>query len=354
MNFLTSIHSETLRIIIAITLFVILLIFLSIINKAIFKVLKKRALKTKGALDDIIVDLFKIPSLIFVYWIASKIFTHFFFNDLAITNFLNHLNTLIIVFIIAWLAIQFLKALTYYLKSKLHIENANNLESRKNLTQLNVFNSIANTVIIIIAISVALMTFEQVRSVGLSLLTSAGIAGIIVGLAAQKSIGMILAGIQLAVTQPIRLDDVVIVEGEWGRVEEIMLTYVVVKIWDERRLVLPVNYFLENPFQNWTRTSADILGTIFIRVDFSFPVDKLRKKLSELVENNPNWDNRVANIQVTDQSDRYKELRVLVSSADSSKNWNLRVELREKLLDYIQENYPDTFVKIRVLEIGNK
>jgi small-conductance mechanosensitive channel len=211
-----------------------------------------------------------------------------------------------------------------------------------------VFKNIANSIIVIIAIAVSLLTFEQARTIGLSLLTSAGIVGIIIGFAAQKSIGMILAGIQIAITQPIRLDDVVIVEEEWGRIEEITLTYVVVKIWDERRLVLPVSYFLEKPFQNWTRNSADILGTIFLYVDYSFPVESIRAALPDMLKENPDWDRRVMNVQVTNTTEQHKEIRVLLSSSDASKNWDLRTAIREKLIDFINVNYPDTFVKIRI------
>ncbi|NJO89490.1 MAG: mechanosensitive ion channel [Chloroflexia bacterium] len=198
------------------------------------------------------------------------------------------------------------------------------------------------------AISVSLLTFSQARTIGLSLLTSAGIFGIIVGFAAQKSLGMILAGIQIAITQPIRLDDVVIVEGEWGRIEEITLTYVVVKIWDERRLVLPVNYFLEKPFQNWTRSNADIIGSIFLYVDYSFPVDSLREILPAMLEGNTDWDKRVLNVQVTNTTEFHKEVRVLLSSPDASKNWDLRTFVREKIIDFVCSSYPESFAKIRV------
>lgn len=349
-TFQNMISSELFKIVITIVSFIALLAFLYFIDHLIFKRLGKKALKTPGVVDDYIVRLFKIPALILGYWIVFKIYTHFFFKDNTIVGYLNHFNALILVFVVAWLIIQLVNAVTYYLQSKLDISVADNLRARKSLTQINVFKAIANTIIIIFAIAAALMTFKQARSIGVSLLTSAGIAGIIVGLAAQKSIGMILAGIQLAITQPIRLDDVVIVEGEWGHIEEITLTYVVVKIWDERRLVLPVTYFLEKPFQNWTRTNADILGTIFLYVDYDFPVDALRDELNHLVKSNFNWDKRVANIQVTDQNERDKELRVLVSSSDSSKNWDLRVALREQLIDFINTHYPDSFVKIRLSE----
>jgi len=141
---------------------------------------------------------------------------------------------------------------------------------------------------------------------------------------------------------------VVIVEGEWGRIEEITLTYVVVKIWDERRLVLPVTQFLEKPFQNWTRASADIIGTVFIYVDYSFHVESIRQALPEMLKGNANWDGRVANVQVTDVTDHSKEVRLLLSSSDSSKNWDLRTSMREKLIDFINDNFPDTFAKIRI------
>jgi small-conductance mechanosensitive channel len=159
--------------------------------------------------------------------------------------------------------------------------------------------------------------------------------------------------VQIAITQPIRLDDVVIVEGEWGRIEEITLTYVVVRIWDERRLVLPVSYFIEKPFQNWTRTSSNILGTVFLYTDYSVPVDALRKQLDVFLKNHPKWDGRVANIQVTDTKERYMELRILLSSVDSSRNWDLRVDIREKMIDFLNKEYPDCFAKTRILTPGS-
>lgn len=243
--------------------------------------------------------------------------------------------------------------LFYRLQSKQDISKEDNLNARSNLTKMKIFEKIIVSIISLISVGVCLMTIDSVKSIGVSLLTSAGIAGIIVGFAAQKSIATVLAGIQIAITQPIRLDDVVIVEGEWGRIEEITLTYVVVKIWDERRLVLPIIYFLEKPFQNWTRNTSQILGTIFLYVDYSLPVDDLRKQLQLYVKDNPRWDGRVANIQVTDAKQNYKELRVLLSGRDSSLNWDLRVEIREKLLDYINANYPDSFVKIRLESVGH-
>jgi small-conductance mechanosensitive channel len=179
------------------------------------------------------------------------------------------------------------------------------------------------------------------------MIASAGVAGIVIGFAAQKSLSALLAGFQIAITQPIRIDDVVIVEGEWGRIEEITLTYVIVCIWDLRRLVVPITYFIEKPFQNWTRTSADILGTVFLRVDYVVPVDSVRQELTRILEASPNWDRKVNVLQVTDAKEQTLELRALASSSDASKSWDLRCEMREKLVAFIQKNYPGSLPRLR-------
>lgn len=313
-----------------------------------YKRLKIYVQKTVSQFDDVMLNLFKIPLLWILVWIMLKFFTHAFLKEISIFRYVTHINNILLILTVAWLLMKSVKLLSFMLQKKFDIHVADNLEARKRLTQLKVFQNIADAVIAIIAISFVLMTFDEARIVGKSLLASAGVAGIIVGFAAQKSIGMFLAGIQLAITQPIRHDDVVIVEGEWGRVEEITFTYVVVKIWDERRLMLPVNYFLEKPFQNWTRTSADILGTVFFYVGYDFPVQTIRDFVLEILKDNLNWDDRVFNVQVTNTTELYKELRILVSSSDASKNWNLRTEIREKVIDFIQANYPECFVKVRL------
>ena len=192
------------------------------------------------------------------------------------------------------------------------------------------------------------MSFDSIKSVGVSVLTSAGLAGIIVGFSAQKALGTLLAGIQIAFTQPIRLDDVVIVEGEWGTIEEITLTYVVIKIWDKRRLVVPTTYFIEKPFQNWTRNNSDILGTVFIYTDYNVPFDKLRDELTRLLNSTNLWDGKANVLQVTDAKENYVEIRALMSASSSPKAWDLRVFVREKLITYIQTNYPESFPKTRV------
>jgi small-conductance mechanosensitive channel len=202
-------------------------------------------------------------------------------------------------------------------------------------------------VVCIIALATMLMTFPRIRQLGTTILASAGIIGIVVGMAAQRTIGTFIAGLQIAFTQPIRVDDVVIVENEWGRIEEITLTYVVVKIWDLRRLIVPITYFIEKPFQNWTRVTADILGTVFIYVDHTVPIDAVREELQNILNESELWDKKVCVLQVTNTSERTIELRALVSAADASAAWSLRCEVREKLVNFIRENYPQALPKLR-------
>ncbi|HET6558960.1 MAG TPA: mechanosensitive ion channel domain-containing protein [Prolixibacteraceae bacterium] len=324
---------------------VVLAVFL-LIYSIIYKRLLAYTSRTHNKWDNFMLDLFKFPLLWLLVWLMLKLFANLFLKELTVFRYLMHANNIVLIFSVGWILMKFVKLGAYMLQRKLDITVSDNLHARRRLTQLSVFQNIANTIIVIITISLVLMTFEGARIIGKSLLTSAGIAGIIIGFAAQKSIGMFLAGIQIAITQPISLDDTVTVEGEFGRVEEITLTYVVVKLWDERRLMLPVTYFLEKPFFNWTRGSADILGTVHFFVAYDLPVDPIRAFVPTILKDNPNWDGRVFNVQITNAKEFYKELRILVSSRDSSKNWDLRVEVREKVIDFLQANYPDSFVKV--------
>jgi small-conductance mechanosensitive channel len=215
--------------------------------------------------------------------------------------------------------------------------------------------NIINVLIALFTFSFILMTFSEVRHIGVSILASAGIFGVVLGFAAQKTLGNFIAGIQIAIAQPIRLDDVVIIEGEWGWIEEITLTFVVVRIWDLRRMVVPISYFLEKPFQNWTRTSADLLGTVFIYTDYTVPVDEMRKELTRILESSPKWDKKVNVLQVSDTTDRSVELRALMSAADSPTAWDLRCEVREKLLEFLQKRFPGSLPRTRVeMEGGGK
>lgn len=221
--------SQTINLIVQTTILLLSLVFLYVIYRLVFSWVRKKLTKTSTTVDEYILDLFRGALLWFIYWFVLNISTRILYNELSFYPIILKINNLLLIFTITWLFIQFINALAYYLQSRYDLSTTDNLKARKSLTQVKVFKAIAVSIIVIVAIGAALMTFEQARRAGISILTSAGILGIIVGFAAQKSIGMILAGIQLAITQPIRLDDVVIVEGEFGKIEEIQLTYIVVK-----------------------------------------------------------------------------------------------------------------------------
>ncbi|HEX3835383.1 MAG TPA: mechanosensitive ion channel domain-containing protein [Steroidobacteraceae bacterium] len=215
-----------------------------------------------------------------------------------------------------------------------------NLRARTVYTQVRVIGKVIDVGIALVTIACVLMLFAEVRQVGASLLASAGVVGIIAGIAAQKTLGNLFAGFQIALAQPMRQDDVVVVEGEWGRIEEITLTYVVIHIWDDRRLIVPLSYFIEKPFANWTRSSAQILGQVIVWVDYSFPVEEGRGVLKDIIESSSRWDRRFWNLQVTDTSERTMQLRVLATSTDSATNFDLRCEIREKFIACIQTRWP--------------
>lgn len=257
-------------------------------------------------------------------------------------------STLLFIFAFTWLLITVIQIIKEHVMHTYDMNTSNNLRARKVATQFNILERIIIFIIIILAAGIALMSFDSIREIGVSIFASAGVAGIIIGFSAQKMIGTILAGIQIAIAQPIKLDDVVVVEGEWGRIEEITLTYVVVKIWDKRRLILPTTYFIDKPFQNWTKSSADILGTVFLYTDYSVPFDAIRKELTRILKGTELWDGEVNNIQVTDSKVNSVEIRALMSAKDSSTAWDLRVHVREKLITFLQQNYPESLPRTRL------
>ncbi len=263
--------------------------------------------------------------------------------------YLPHLNTVLIIFGFTWCFLVGMQIVKSMFLKQYDISQEDNLRARKVYTQINILVKIANFIIILFSIGLILLSFESVRKVGVGFFASAGVAGIIIGFSAQKAIGTLIAGIQIAFTQPFRLEDAVVVEGEWGWIEEINLNYIVVRIWDLRRLVLPTTYFLEKPFQNWTRTSGDLLGSIFIYTDYTIPFDELRKELDRILEKTDLWDKKVKVLQVSDAKEHTVETRILVSARNSPVAWDLRVYVREKMIEFIQKNYPECLPKTRVL-----
>lgn len=224
---------------------------------------------------------------------------------------------------------------------------SDNLHARRIQTQTRVLTRTVKFFVFVIGAAAALMTFPDLRQVGASLLASAGVVGVVAGIAARPVFGNLIAGLQIALAQPIRLDDVVIIENEWGRIEEITATYVVVKIWDERRLVVPLQWVIQNPFQNWTRTGSQLLGTVFLWVDYRVRLASLRSELERVCKAAPEWDGRVAMVQVTDTNERAMQVRALVSAADASKAWDLRCRVREALIDFLQCEHPEALPRMR-------
>lgn len=246
------------------------------------------------------------------------------------------------------LLIQLIKVFEDYFFYKYDSTKEDNLKERKLRTQFVFIRKFTVALIILITAAIILLSFESMRKIGTGLLTGVGIGGIIIGFAAQKSLGNLLAGFQIAFTQPIRIDDVVIVEGEWGRVEEITLTYVVVNIWDQRRLILPITYFIEKPFQNWTRVSAQLLGTVFLYFDYNIPIPPLREELTKVLNAHKFWDKRVNVVQVTDNKQSTIEVRFLMSARNSSQAFDLRCDVREHMIAFVRDHYPESLPKTRL------
>ncbi|MGJ6962093.1 mechanosensitive ion channel family protein [Streptosporangium sp. G11] len=251
---------------------------------------------------------------------------------------------------VTWLFIQAAFAITdVVLERLITVEGEANRRARRIRTQITLVRRVASAVIIVVAMGAMLFTFPEVRALGAGLLASAGIAGVVVGIAAQSTLGNMLAGLQLAFSDALRLDDVVVVKGEWGRIEELSLTYVVLRLWDERRLVLPVSYFTTNPFENWTRHSSRVIGHVMIRVDWSVPVEELRTELYRALREHPLWDQKDWILQVTDTlPNGLLELRALMSAADSASAWDLKCDIREHMVAFIRDRYPEALPRFRV------
>lgn len=312
--------------------------------------LSKRAISTARAADRILATLIQswrrpLKILFLLTWV--RIAVPLFGGPEILFVLVNYGFALGLIACIAWLVIRTTDILEDVVLSRYRIDVQDNLEARKIHTQIRFLKRVIVITAFVVALASMLMMFQHVRQFGASILASAGVMGIVAGLAAQRSIANLLVGIQIAITQPIRVDDVVIVENEWGQIEEITSTYVVVKIWDLRRLILPITYFTEKPFQNWTRTSADLLGSVLLYVDYSISVEEVRQQLHRILQESKFWDRKAWALQVTDTKEHTIELRALMSAANASAAWSLRCEVREKLITFIQKNFPASLPKIR-------
>ncbi|HEY5380203.1 MAG TPA: mechanosensitive ion channel domain-containing protein [Pseudolabrys sp.] len=267
--------------------------------------------------------------------------------DPETTQWLARLLLIGVIGLIGWTGITALNiAADLYLR-QFRLDVDDNLLARKHVTQVRVLLRAGDVLVVLVTFGAALMTFEPVRQYGVSLFASAGVAGIVAGLAARPVLSNLFAGVQLAMTQPIRIDDAVIVENEWGTIEEITSTYVVVPLWDWRRMIVPLSYFIEKPFQNWTREGSALIGSAMIYVDYQAPVGVIRNKLSEIVKSSKNWDGNVIKLQVTDAKESTIELRCLMSARTAGQAFDLRCEVREKIIYFLQKDHPEALPRQR-------
>jgi small-conductance mechanosensitive channel len=317
-----------------------------LIYRVLFSILARLAGRAGSPLRGIVIERLRGPSRMLIPLLAIMVVCQSLTFSAGIVEVSQHLFSLCFIAGIGWLFINATLAGRDTIISRYNIEVEDNLKARAIQTQLTVVVKIITVIVIILTVAIMLMTFDKIRHVGMSILASAGIIGIILGAASQRSIATLIAGMQIALNQPIRINDVVIVEGEWGWIEEITLSYVVVKIWDLRRLVVPVSYFLEKPFQNWTRVSANLLGTVFLYTNHAVPVEEIRRKLHEILQNSDRWDKKAWGLQVTDSTYITMELRALMSAENSSVMFDLRCEVREKLLAFLADNYPSQYLPL--------
>ncbi|HEX4270856.1 MAG TPA: mechanosensitive ion channel family protein [Rhizomicrobium sp.] len=248
---------------------------------------------------------------------------------------------------LGWIAIVAANLMIDRYVGRLDLKASDNLLARKAATQMRIFRQAVGVLLVLLTLAFALMSFDSVRQFGISLFASAGIAGIVAGLAARPMLENLIAGVQLALTQPLRLEDAVVINNEWGWVEEINSTYIVVRLWDWRRQVVPLSYLFQNPFTNWTRASSSIIGTVFVYADYTLPMTAVRTAATDIVQASRLWDGQVVNVQVSDAKDHVIEVRVLASASDSSRAWDLRCEIREKLIAFIRDNYPECLPRQR-------
>ena len=322
----------------------------SVAHLIVWYPIRRFARRTQTVLDDILDRRWRHPTRYVFATLAVYLLLPLISGQLSdwaygvVSGILTALLTATLVFAL----IKLIYVAEEVILHRFQVDVRDNLRARQIHTQVRILRRLSIALIVFLGLGVVFFSFERFRELGTGILASAGIAGLVIGLAAQRTLSNLLAGIQIAITQPIRLDDVVIVENEWGRIEEITLTYVVVRIWDLRRLILPISYFIEKPFQNWTRVSADILGTVFIYVDYTVPVDAIREELTRILQNSPNWDKKVNIVQVTNASEKTVEVRALMSAADASMAWDLRCDVRECLIAFLKKSYPEALPRARV------
>ncbi len=324
-------------------------VFVLVVHYVVFAIARRAAMKTKLKGDEIIVRLLRGPSrlilaLLAVYFVLPQAQL----NDAAL-GLVRHGISLLLIAAMTWLVVRIVQSISQFVLAQYETGTLFDTRARRVQTQMRVLSRILSVVAVIVGVAAALMTFDTIKQLGASILASAGITGLIVGLAAQKVIANFLAGLQIAFTGPINIGDVVVIEGEWGRIEEITTTYVILKIWDERRLIVPFSKIIDSTFYNWSRSSSEVLGTIYIYADYQVPIDAVRAETVRIVNASVHWDGRTCGLVVTDATERAVELRVVISAADGSKQWDLRCEVREELIKYLQREHPECLPRTRMV-----
>ena len=319
-----------------------------IVHRILFFILRKAARRTSTGADELLVERLCRP----LFWLLIAFALSAVQPALPLSATSEHLwlraSGLVTPALFGWLVVALLGGANDIVLKRTDISDIDNLKARRRRTRAAILHRIAVAVVLLITFCMMLMSIPSVRSIGVTLIASAGLAGLAVGAAAQPALKNLIAGIQMAFTEPIRIDDVVIMDGEWGRIEEIRLTYVVVKIWDERRLIVPVSKFLEDSFQNWTLQTSQILGSVFWYLDPTADVARLRARLEEVVKSNPRWDGRFFNMQVTDTKPGGAiEVRALMTAKDASLAFDLRCDVREAMLEYIRSEMPEALLRYR-------
>ncbi len=316
-------------------------------NFVLFSAIRRVASRTRSVADDAVARRLRGPGRLFFPLLALLLVLPLLPLPPNVVTVLGRGLDLGLTGSIGWLIARCVEVAAEVIEARFGTDAGRDLQARRIRTQIQVFRRIAIGVVAVITLGIILMSFPSVRHLGVSLFASAGIAGLVAGMAARPTLSNLIAGIQIALTQPIRIEDVVIVENEWGWIEEIGTTYVVVRIWDLRRLVVPLSYFIEQPFQNWTRRTTDLLGTVMVYADYTVPVDEVREELRRILESSGMWDGKAWGLQVTDATENTVQLRALMSAPDSGRAWDLRCHVRERLLAFLQERYPEHLPKTR-------
>jgi small-conductance mechanosensitive channel len=318
-----------------------------IIHALVFVALKRMAARGHNLLEDSITRHCAAPLRLIFPLLALDIVMPSLKIHPAIDDLVQHVIALLLIAGVAWLIIRVMVVAEDMLVERFRIDVPDNLRARRLRTQFEVFRRVASVGVFVIALGIALTTFQWAATLGGTVLASAGIVGLVGSITARPTIENLIAGLQIALTEPIRLEDVVIANGEWGQIEEITTTYAVLRTWDLRRVILPISHFIQTPFENWTRKTTDLMAYVYLYLDYTMPIEPLRLEFTRILTSSQLWDKKANVLQVSEASERAIQVRALMSAADSGSAWDLRCEVREKLLEFVQQNYPQCLPRNR-------